>query len=73
MRDEFAPRKINLASLGTAAPHLHVHIVPRFEDDPTFPDPVWNAPVRTTTRTLPDGVRDRLRRRLADQFGEGAS
>lgn len=35
------PEKINLASLGTALPHVHWHIVPRFVDDSHFPEPIW--------------------------------
>lgn len=36
-----APVKMNIAALGTASPHLHFHVVPRFADDATFPEPVW--------------------------------
>src|SRR5512146_2183680 len=36
LRSELHPRKINLASLGTAVPHLHFHVIPRFEGDATF-------------------------------------
>jgi diadenosine tetraphosphate (Ap4A) HIT family hydrolase len=32
---------MNLASLGNQVPHLHWHVIPRFEDDAHFPDPVW--------------------------------
>jgi diadenosine tetraphosphate (Ap4A) HIT family hydrolase len=39
------PDKINLASLGNQVPHLHWHIIPRFVDDPFFPDAIW-APRR---------------------------
>ena len=53
LRRELKPRKINLASLGTGMPHLHFHIIPRFQDDPTFPDPVWLPPVRESPRQLP--------------------
>ena len=35
------PDKINLASLGNVVPHLHWHVIPRFEDDPHFPNTVW--------------------------------
>ena len=40
------PDKINLASLGNVVPHLHWHVIPRFADDPHFPNPVWGARLR---------------------------
>mgnify|MGYP000147276738 FL=1 len=42
------PFKVNLASLGNMVPHLHWHLIPRFEDDAQFPSPVWASAVRTT-------------------------
>ena len=39
------PHKVNLASLGNMTPHLHWHIVPRWREDPWFPDSIW-APRR---------------------------
>jgi diadenosine tetraphosphate (Ap4A) HIT family hydrolase len=41
IRDCMQPDKINLASLGNVVPHLHWHVIPRFADDPHFPQPVW--------------------------------
>jgi diadenosine tetraphosphate (Ap4A) HIT family hydrolase len=41
LRVELNPHKINLASFGNMAPHLHWHVIPRFEDDPHFPNSVW--------------------------------
>lgn len=41
LRSVLAPDKINLASFGNMAPHLHWHIIPRFETDAHFPNPVW--------------------------------
>lgn len=35
------PTKMNLASLGNMVPHLHWHVVARFEWDSHFPAPVW--------------------------------
>lgn len=35
------PTKINLASLGNVVPHLHWHIIARFDWDSHYPDPVW--------------------------------
>ena len=40
------PDKINLAALGNAVPHLHWHVVARFDWDSHFPAPVWAAPAR---------------------------
>lgn len=57
MRDTLTPDKINLASLGNQVPHLHWHIIPRFQTDSRFPDPVW-APARRQA-DFPD-LRDAL-------------
>ncbi|MCP1677869.1 HIT family protein [Kerstersia gyiorum] len=46
LRDSLAPDKINLAALGNMVPHLHWHIIPRWRDDPHFPDAIWAAPHR---------------------------
>jgi len=43
LRDLLHPGKINLASLGNQVAHLHWHVIPRFDDDAHFPDPVWAA------------------------------
>ncbi len=48
VREVLAPEKINLASLGNMTPHLHWHVIPRFVDDASFPNPVWAAVVRAT-------------------------
>jgi hypothetical protein len=44
LRDTLTPDKVNVASLGNQVPHLHVHIVPRWRDDLTFPDSIWSRP-----------------------------
>ncbi len=43
LRAAMRPDKINLASLGNAVAHLHWHVIPRFTDDPHFPQPVWGV------------------------------
>jgi diadenosine tetraphosphate (Ap4A) HIT family hydrolase len=50
LRETVQPHKINLASLGNLTPHLHWHIIPRFEDDAHFPAPVWAARKREPVR-----------------------
>jgi diadenosine tetraphosphate (Ap4A) HIT family hydrolase len=46
VRATMVPYKMNLASLGNMTPHVHWHVVPRFEDDRHFPHPIWAAPRR---------------------------
>jgi len=41
IREVIQPDKINLASLGNKTPHLHWHIIPRFENDKHFPNSHW--------------------------------
>lgn len=42
-REVLEPAKINLAQFGTMVPHMHWHIIPRFKDDPHYPDAIWSA------------------------------
>jgi diadenosine tetraphosphate (Ap4A) HIT family hydrolase len=37
----FSPHKLNVAALGNVVRQLHVHHIVRFENDQTFPKPVW--------------------------------
>ena len=46
LREALAPTKINLASLGNVVPHLHWHVIARFDWDSHFPAPVWAAAAR---------------------------
>jgi len=46
LRDLYRPDKVNLASFGNQVPHLHWHVIPRYRDDPHFPEPVWGAQQR---------------------------
>jgi diadenosine tetraphosphate (Ap4A) HIT family hydrolase len=50
---ELRPVKMNVASLGNLTPHVHWHLIPRFADDPHFPQPVWGPVQRATTRPKP--------------------
>ncbi len=37
----FAPKKMNLCSLGNVVPHIHWHFFPRYAEDPNFTNPPW--------------------------------
>jgi len=65
LRDMLKPDKINLASLGTAVPHLHWHVVPRYRDDAHFPEPIWGAQQRAgVVRALPDDFAAKMKQEL---------
>ena len=40
------PTKVNLAALGNVVPHLHWHVIARFEADSHFPQPIWGVAQR---------------------------
>jgi diadenosine tetraphosphate (Ap4A) HIT family hydrolase len=44
--DKLTPTKINIAALGNMVPHLHWHVIARFEWDSHFPNPVWGDKLR---------------------------
>jgi len=58
MRGHLQPHKVNLASLGNQAPHVHWHVIARWSDDVAFPNPIWvggtdtQAAQAQRTRTL---------------------
>ena len=60
VRRVMAPHKVNLASLGNQTPHLHWHVIPRYEDDAHFPTPVWATAVRVTPSAVLAERRARL-------------
>jgi diadenosine tetraphosphate (Ap4A) HIT family hydrolase len=50
LRTALKPHKINLASFGNLAPHLHWHVIPRFADDAHFPNSIWGKRQRADNR-----------------------
>lgn len=63
VREVMNPDKINLASLGNMTPHVHWHVIPRFEDDRHFPNPIWGEAKRDGVRRKVDV--ERLRQAIA--------
>ena len=66
-RAVLSPHKINVASLGNVTPHLHWHVIARFEDDAHFPQPIWGARQRHTPAEVLAARRARLDA-LADEI-----
>ncbi len=69
LREVLAPDKVNLASLGNVVPHLHWHVIPRFADDPHFPNAVWGARTHEAPRPVPADVGGRLGAALTRRLG----
>ena len=43
VHEVFSPKKLNYECLGNAEPHLHWHIFPRYEDDPSPGTASWKV------------------------------
>lgn len=68
LRQHLQPTKVNLATLGNAVPHLHWHVIARFDWDSHFPGAVWAAPQRTAPA---DRIAEVLARRAALEIALG--
>jgi diadenosine tetraphosphate (Ap4A) HIT family hydrolase len=54
MLSYYEPTKINIASFGNYMPHVHWHIMARFEEDSFFPEPMWGTKQRESNLNLPE-------------------
>lgn len=62
MWQEFQPTQLNVAAIGNKTPQLHVHIIARYENDPAWPNTVWDHPMRSKYDDEAKNARiDRLR------------
>ena len=52
VRHVMKPAKVNLAALGNMVPHIHWHVIPRFQDDAFFPGSIWSARTQETPASL---------------------
>ena len=60
LRERLQPTKINLATLGNVVPHLHWHVVARFDWDSHFPAPVWAVASRSADTVAQAAVQAQL-------------
>ncbi len=75
LRDHLQPTKINLASLGNVVPHLHWHVIARFDWDARWPAPVWAPAQRVvddaaTRLMLPLSVLDKHVAKAVSEMGK---
>ena len=50
LQKECKPVKLNVAALGNIVRQLHIHIIARFENDASFPNPVWGSDSKPYTK-----------------------
>jgi diadenosine tetraphosphate (Ap4A) HIT family hydrolase len=48
IRQVMHPHKVNIAALGNMVPHIHWHVIPRYQDDVFFPGSVWSSKTQET-------------------------
>ena len=60
LRQHLSPTKVNIAALGNMVPHLHWHVIARFDWDSHFPSPVWAAAQRPSPAAQEAGLRTLL-------------
>ncbi len=62
MIEYYNPTKVNIAMFGNYLPHLHIHVMARFENDSHFPEPMWGKKQREFNPNLPsfDGFVQKL-------------
>ena len=65
VRKVMQPDKINLAALGNFVPHLHWHIIPRWQNDPYFPHPIWGVKQREVTSVQQEWRKDQEKQLMA--------
>lgn len=49
----YNPKKVNIAMFGNYLPHLHIHVMARFEEDSYFPESMWGKKQREAKLNLP--------------------
>ena len=52
VRQVMCPDKVNLAALGNMVPHIHWHVIPRYQDDAFFPESAWSKKTQETSAAV---------------------
>lgn len=63
--NEFKPDQMNVCQIGIKTPQLHIHVIARFKEDPSWPDTVFENP--STDWFLPfsgQTMRERILRKI---------
>jgi diadenosine tetraphosphate (Ap4A) HIT family hydrolase len=52
IRHVMHPDKVNLAALGNMVPHIHWHVIPRYQDDAFYPGSAWSKKIQVTPTSV---------------------
>jgi diadenosine tetraphosphate (Ap4A) HIT family hydrolase len=65
LQDMTSPKKLNVGALGNVVSQLHIHIIARFENDATWPGPVWG---QMPAKPYPSDIAQSMISKLKDAF-----
>jgi diadenosine tetraphosphate (Ap4A) HIT family hydrolase len=51
-------------------PHIHWHVIPRFADDPHFPQSIWGTKERDAVHRYAPGMEQQIARALGTILGQ---
>lgn len=65
----YQPTKLNVAAIGNVVKQMHIHLVARYQDDPTWPGVVWGASANSSySQDQIANVRQQVQDALAAHF-----
>ncbi len=66
MWQEFKPTQLNVAAIGNKTPQLHIHVISRNINDPSWPETVWDKATRSPyEESIKDSIISRLKSLLS--------
>lgn len=70
LKEEFSAHKLNIAALGNVVRQLHIHVIARFENDASFPKPVWgNSVIKPYEEKAAQEIINKIKLKISAQNG----
>lgn len=61
LQTHFNPDHFNIAAIGNMTPQLHIHVIGRFEKDPSWPGVVWDKAIKPYPQDQKNDFTQKLR------------
>jgi len=68
MEELFRPDRLNIAMIGNKTPQLHVHVICRYENDPNWPDTIWNKSVEPMSKREAETMVTQIKALFAEKY-----